>query len=128
MAYGNFILDKGYDADSVLSAFRAVKAGTTSEGVTACTAEGDMVLGISQFAVSTAELALNKGASVRVAGISEVEAAAAITRGASVGIDSSGKAITANTGARLIGVALTAAGTAGDRIAVLLSLPGAVSA
>jgi Uncharacterized conserved protein (DUF2190) len=128
MAYGNFILDKGYDAESALTAFRAVKPGATTEGVTACTAEGDQVLGISQFAVSAAELALNKGASVRLMGISEVEAVHPIARGGAVGIDGSGRAIAANTGSRLIGVALQATAATGDRIAVLLSLPGALSA
>lgn len=127
MAYGNFILDKGYDADAAISIYRAVKIGASAESVAPCAAEGDDVLGIAQFGVTAGELALGKGVSVRLEGISEMEAAAAITRGAAVGIDGTGKAIASNTGARIVGVALTAAGTAGDRVAVRLNLPGAVA-
>ena len=127
MAYGNFILDKGYDADAAITIYRAVKVGTSVEGVTPVTALSDEVLGIAQFGVTAGELALGKGCSVRLEGISEVEISAAIARGARVGIIADGRVRTAAAGDRVIGVALAAGTNAGDRIPVRLNLPGPIA-
>lgn len=61
MAYGNFILDKGYDAEAAITKFRAVKLGATAEGVTPVTAAADDVLGIAQFGVTAGEIAAGIG-------------------------------------------------------------------
>lgn len=57
---------------------------------------------------------------VDVMGIAIVEAGAAVSAGAAVKSDSSGRAITWATSGAKIGLALTAAGAAGDMIEVLL--------
>lgn len=124
-SYGNFILDKGYDADAAISKGRAVKVGTSAESVTPVTAEGDMVLGIAVFAVSAAEILKGKGASVRRDGIAEMETGAAVTRGDSAAIDASGRVVAANTGARVIGLIEQTADAAGKFVAVSLNLPSA---
>jgi hypothetical protein len=126
MAYGNFILDKGYDAASVLTKFRAVKFHANPEAVTAITGATDLVHGVSQFDVTTAELAKNKGASVRVDGVTEWEAGGAITKGAFVTIDSAGRCVAAATGNKIWGQAWQAASTSGDRVAVQLLKAGGV--
>lgn len=126
MAYGNFILDKGYDAASALVKFRAVKFHANPEAVTAVTGATDAVLGVSQFDVTTAELAKNKGASVRVQGITEWEAGGAITKGAYVTVDSVGRCVAAATGNKIWGIAYQAASTSGDRVAVEITKAGGV--
>lgn len=134
MAYGNFILDKGYDADAALTKFRAVKR--TSTGVTPVTASTDALLGIAQYGVTTDEIAKGKGASVREMGISEWEAGGAVALGAEVMADSSGRCVTLaatvaaslNTGVVANNNAITWTavnpGTGGNSITVTLVDPG----
>jgi hypothetical protein len=103
-AYGNFQLDKGYDADAAITKFRAVKEGTNPESVTPVVASTDNTLGIAQFDVATTEIARGKGCSVRESGISEWEAGAAITRGQEVMADANGRCIVATgAGNRVVG-------------------------
>jgi hypothetical protein len=124
-ATANFILDKGFDAAAAITKFRAVKLTTTAEQVTPVTAVSDQVIGVEQFGVTAAEILKGKGASVRVAGISEMEASAAITIGDRVGIAADGRAKTAVVGDRVVGVCFNKGATAaGERISVLLDLPG----
>lgn len=126
-AYGNFVVDKGYDTAVALTRFRGVKLTANAEEVTAIAASTDICEGIAQFGVTSAEITAGKGASVRVIGISECEAGAAIARGAEVMMDTVGRVITATgAGNRAMGVALQAAGASGNRIAVRLALPGRV--
>lgn len=120
MSVGNYVLDKGRVPESALSQYRAVKAGTGEESVTAVTADTDIIEGVVQFAVSAGELTKGKRASVRLEGITPWEAGAAITKGALVGVDSSGRCITAASGKRVHGRALYAAGGSGDVIGVEL--------
>jgi len=124
-ATGNFILDKGYDASAAITKFRAVKF-TAEETVAPVTAIGDMVIGIEQFGVTAAEIAKGKGASVRTQGISEMEASAAIAVGAEVGITADGRAAAMGAGVRSIGVCTKGCANAGERISVMLNLPGRV--
>ncbi len=123
-SYGNFVLDKGYDADAALTKFRAVKMGAAEESVAPVAASTDVAIGIVQFDVTSQDITNKRGASVRLAGISEMEASAAITRGAMVSISANGRAKAAATGERVIGIALQAASGAGVRVAVQLGLPG----
>jgi hypothetical protein len=120
-AHRNFILDKGFDADAAITAFRAVKAGTNPESVTPCTVAGEDGMGISQFGVTAAELAKGKGASVAVEGTSEWEAGGVIAREADVTVDASGRCVAAATGNRVWGKARQAATGAGVRITVALA-------
>lgn len=117
-AYGNFVLEKGYDAEAALVKFRAVKGGTTAEGVVQCSVAGEAGRGIAQFDVLAADLTRGKGASIREEGISEWEAGAAIAKDALVTVDAAGRCVTAATGNAIWGRARQAASGAGVRIAV----------
>jgi len=129
VADANFVLSRGFIAEAAITKHRAVKAGAAAEGVTPVTAEGDAVLGVAQFDVTTAEIAQGKDCTVQMMGIVEMEAADQIVVGGLVGLASDGRAIASNTGARVLGICVgNPSGGAGDRISVLLSLPGIVAA
>lgn len=122
MAWGNFVLDKGYDTATALTKFRFCK-GSAAETVTACTAITDVPVGVPQFTVSAAEILKGKGASVRLLGVSEVEAAGVIAVWDMVQLESDGRvsAVVGSSGKRIVGRCVgAAAGGAGDRVAVLL--------
>lgn len=121
-ALGNFIRDKGYDLDAVVTKFRAVKAGAAAESVTPCTVLGETGIGISQFGCTAAELAKGKGASVREDGTTEWEAGGVIARGVDVTVDAVGRCVAAAATQRVWGVARQAASGAGVRIAVDLAI------
>lgn len=124
-ATGNFILDKGYDAAAALVKYRFCKF-SAEETVTPVAAITDVVAGVPQFDVSTAEVAKGKGASVRVAGISEVECSAAITVGALVELVADGRVrtATASSGARIVGRCTKGTANAGERASVELDMTG----
>lgn len=117
-AYGNFVLDKGYDAEAAIVKYRAVKGGATAEGVLPCTVLGEGGRGVSQFDVTAPDILRGKGASVRENGITEWEAGAAIAKDALVSVDASGRCITCATGQNVWGRARQAASGVGVRIAV----------
>lgn len=127
MATGNYVMDKGYDAAAAITKFRAVKF-SAEETVTPVTADTDVVAGIAQVGVTAGEITRGKGVSVRRMGSSEMEASAAIAVGALVAFTADGRAVTAVVGDRVIGVCDEAAGQAGERIRVTLSLPGTILA
>src|SRR4051812_19691546 len=118
MATGNFVLDKGFrvPASTVITKFRAVKLGTTVETVVPVAAVGDVAIGVAQVGVTSAEQLKGKGTNVRMLGITEMEASEAIAIGDVCALAADGRASTTPAATeRVIGVALTAAGTAGDR-------------
>jgi hypothetical protein len=122
MAWGNFLLDVGMDASGAISKYRLVKY-TSAETVTAVTAIADDPIGVSQFGVTTGEIAKGKGASVRVHGVSEVEASGAIAVGQRCQLETDGrvKLAVAASGARLVGRCVGHPSTnAGDRISMLI--------
>jgi len=126
----NFVLAKGYPVAAAITKKRAVKfVGDGTQKVTPVTAEGDMVIGVALFSVSAAEFAKGKKASVMTEGRVVMESAGAISEGAAVGIDGTGKAIAANTGARFIGICDEPCTGSGQDVGVHLDIsPGPVSA
>lgn len=126
MSYGNFVLDKGFVAAAAVTKFKAVKGTGTDDEVTPVTADTDVVVGVAQYSVSAGELAKQKPASVRMAGISQMECTATIQQGALVCITADGSANALTTGDRVIGIAL-ADGSSGTRIPVALALPGYIA-
>lgn len=124
MPGADFVLDKGFLAQSALSKFRAVKFGTVDESVTAMTAITELPVGVVQHVVAAADVS-KQVADVRILGITKLEAGVAITRGNAVGAGADGRAAAAGAaGTRMLGVALSSAANAGDIIDVLLT-PGA---
>jgi hypothetical protein len=116
----NYVLDKGYIAQSVVAQFHFVKGGTLDETVTAVTGATDGVVGVAQQGVVTADI--NKQAiDVRSQGISKVVAGGVIAKDAGVNINAAGRVVTQGAaGTRVIGVARTAAAANGDWIDVEL--------
>jgi Uncharacterized conserved protein (DUF2190) len=132
MAWGNFILDKGFDLapGGAVTKFRAVKLTGNTEEVSAVTANTDLIIGFAQFGVTTAEQARGKGASVRVIGVSEAEATGAIAIGALVTLEADGRVsnYVAASGKRIVGRCVGSPSTnAGDRIALLVNVHGGVA-
>lgn len=119
----NYVQDKGYTAAVALVKYRAVKF-SAAETVTPVTATTDPVAGIVQHDVTTAELALGKGASIAVMGASLMEASEAITIGTLVSVSANGRAAVASTTERQIGHCVEAALGAGEFCRVQLDLPG----
>ena len=122
MAYGNFVLDKGYDAAAALTKFRFCKM-TNAGKATPVTAITDYPLGVAQFEVLSTELTRGKGASVRLIGISEVEASGAINPGTVCTLELDGRvcALVGASGKRIVGICLDkGAVNAGDRVAMEL--------
>lgn len=119
-AYGNFLQDKGYDADEALTKFRAVKVGAEDESVQAIDAAGENGIGVTQVGVSAAEILKGKGASVREMGITEWECGGTVTRGDEVTVDNVGRCVVAAGQDFLWGYARQS-GDSGDRIAVTLA-------
>jgi len=128
MADSNFVMGRGFLASAAITKHRAVKAhASIAETVSPVSAEGDEVLGVAKFDVSAADIERGKTVSVDMMGIVELEAAATIAVGDNVAIDGNGAGVQANSGARTIGVCVGNPGDSGDRISVMLSLPGVVS-
>jgi hypothetical protein len=127
MAYGNFVLDKGYIAAAALTKFRAVKF-SAAETVTPVTTATDQIAGFVQYSVSSGEILKGKGASVRQQGITEAEASGSVSVGAVCGMATDGRVKTAATGERVVGRCVGHAATnAGDRIALEIDLNGHIS-
>ena len=101
------------NADMTSKQYYIVKGSTTS--VALCTA------GVQPFGVlQDTPAASGRPGKVGISGVSKVVAGAAITAGAYVSSDSSGKAVTAASADFALGIARTAAGADGDVISVLL--------
>lgn len=122
MATGNFVLDKGYNAGDAISKFHAVKYSQTDpETVLPVTAADDNIAGFAQFEVTDDEIALGKGASVRLQGITEAVASGAIGVGDQCQLEADGRVskATASSGKRVVGQCVGHASTnADDRISM----------
>lgn len=130
MAWGNFVLDKGFDAAAAITKFRCVKFSGNPEEVTAIAANNDDIAGVAQFSVATTDLARGKGASVRMIGVSEVEAAGAIAIGKFCTLEADGRVsqLVAASGKKIVGKCVgSPSAAAGDRIAMLVLQTNAVA-
>lgn len=128
MASGNFVLDKGYDVLNPLIKFRAVKLDT-SGNAEPCDTDAEAILGIPQFGVTAAEILRGKGASVRLMGISEWEAAGAVNIWDEVSTDNVGRCQVADSGDVVVGRCYSDPATnAGDRCSIFLYAGGYVKA
>lgn len=122
MADSNFVLSRGFDAAAALTKRRFVKLSAV-DTVTPVTAASDVVVGVSRYDCTAADIVRGKGASVDMMGIAEVETSVGITLGSLVGISANGRAAAAGAGVRLVGVALNTTSGAGEVQTVLLCVP-----
>lgn len=120
----NAKLTKSYVAEAAVTAYCVVKCGAAAGGVVLAAAATDALIGVAD---NLGQATVNARVDVIQSGIAEATAGAAITRGALLSVDSSGRVITAAASAganvRTIGVALDSAGAAGDIIPILVA-PG----
>lgn len=119
----NILLSKSFQAAAAITAYTLVKHAAADDQVQAAAAGTDLVIGATQDVAP----AIGERVDVAVVGITYVTAGAAITRGARLMSDASGRVITAAAAAgsnvNTVGSALESASAAGDVIRVLLG-PG----
>jgi hypothetical protein len=124
----NYGLDKGFVATGGVAydfGRLVVQSGTT--GCAIAGAGGD-VLGVCQEDIDASKVATGKAViDIRLTGLSRVIAGAAVSVGARLASDASGRAVTAGTDVGSFGIARTAATAANQHIDVQLT-PGARSA
>lgn len=123
----NYVLDKGFVATGV-AAYKLGELVKLSGDGTKCakTAAGtDQVLGVCQEDIDASKVTTGKAViGVRLLGISRVLAGGVVTVGAKLTSDATNRAVTGGAaGTPSFGIALTAAGAAGEYIDVLLT-PG----
>lgn len=123
-AFGNYLMDKGYDVSAPIGMFYFVK-GDGAGGVTPVTATTDEPLGVAQFHVTASEILKGKGASVRVSGIAQVYCTGAVTLGDALGLVADGSVRTAASTDLIVGQARSD-GASGGRCACQISLPGSI--
>ncbi len=126
-AYSNVLFAKGYNAVAPMTKHRFAVLTANSEEAAQAAASNVVVIGVNLFDVAALDVTHGRGCSIQMAGIAELEAGAAIARGALVMSDSSGRAITgATAGNYVVGIALEACSGVGTRVPVLLAIPGRV--
>ena len=113
-------LDFTLPAAADLSANQYFIVKVDSSGSAALAGDGQPAIGVLQNEPDAA----GKAASIRFAGISKVVAGAAVSAGAQVAPNASGKAVTAATGKNILGIALAAASGDGVIIPVALTYNG----
>lgn len=122
----NYVLDKGMlvQGSAAAVAYRFVGFGTVNWSVTVTPTLNGAVAGVIMENIDAAKVTYGKAvANVRVLGIAPVKVgASAVVRGAQIGTDATGQAITATTGF-VVGMALES-GAAGDIIDVLITPMG----
>lgn len=114
---------KTFTAESAVVLNRFVKLGTAANGVTAITAATDLAIGVAVESATPADgvsavsvWLLNEG------GIVPIEASAAIALGAKIGPSANGRGVTVGVGGFARGIALAAAGGAGEIIPMLVAV------
>lgn len=112
-------LIKSYVAEAAVLPYRLVKFGSADGQVVQGAAAGDAIFGVAD---NLGQATVGARVDVVQDGLAEAEAGAAITRGALLISDASGRVITATaaagTNVRIIGIALASAGAAGDIIPI----------
>jgi len=122
----NFVLDKGYQATTAITQFRAVTL-TANDQVKQADGAAQFALGIGQETVSAADATSGRITDVRILGISRAinGTAGALARMTRCTVDTSGRVVAAATTNPVLGVTLSAASAQGDQVDFLLT-PGVV--
>ena len=122
MAFDNFYVDLTFTASGDLSAgqYKFVKLTGTGDQVAICNGATDIPVGILQSKPTAA----GQAATVRVLGVSKVQADASLTVGTLIGTSGDGqadaKAVT-DTTEYVVGAVIGAAGAAGEIATVLIN-------
>lgn len=103
-------------------AFKLIKRDAAGKFVVASVA-GERVVGVA-IASTPVSVALNDDLTVQIKDIGYVKAGDAIAKGAEIATDANGLAVTATTGAFIVGEALTAAAALNDVIQVQITKAG----
>lgn len=115
-------LDKNYNADAAIAAYRIVKFGAADGNVAQAAAATDLLIGTTGRVTATA---IGERVDVGRSGIREVEYGGAVTRGAKLTADALGRAVAAapaaGANAQIIGVA-EVSGVLGDIGSMLISI------
>lgn len=124
----NDVLSKGFIADSAIPKFYAVKL-SGKENCTVVTVKGELTEGVCQEEITADDVTDGRVAAVRVMGITNCVASAAISQGDEVTVAADGRVATvvAASGDRVLGIAQNAAAQAGDWVPVLLTPAGRVA-
>lgn len=115
----NVVLAKGYDAAAAITKKRFVKMSGEQQ-VTQCSVAGELAIGVSQFGVSTTEIARGKGASIIEEGRAIVEAGGTVAVGNKITTDNQGRAVVAVSTNHVMGICEKGA-TVGNECTVRLS-------
>lgn len=115
MAWENPIGIDSFSAGGTIVANRFLKISGADNTVVQSAASTDDSIGVAAAAASSGD-----AVAVKHTGIVKVEAGAAVTRGAQVMSDSSGRAVNATATNKVVGVALEASSGAGEIISVKL--------
>ena len=111
---------KGFKAEGAISRRRIVKLGAADSGVVLGAAVGDFLIGVS----TEIDSAIGEPCDVVLSGIVDVEYGGAVTRGALLTSDATGRAVSAAPAAgvnnRIIGIAMVS-GVLGDIGSTLLA-------
>lgn len=108
-------LVKSLVAEAAVSPYRVVKFGTADGQVVQAAAASDAAVGVAD---NLGQSAAGYRVDVILNGIADAEAGAAVARGARLTADASGRVVAAASGNIVIGVAMAAAGAAGEIIPI----------
>lgn len=108
-------LRKSMIAEAAVAAFRAVKFGTADGNVIVGAAAADNLIGVAD---NVGQATAGGRLDVIIQGEAEAEAGAAITRGARLTTDATGRVVTAVATNGVIGIAMVSAAAAGDIIKI----------
>jgi hypothetical protein len=93
---------ENFTAGATIPPYRIIKFGTTDGNITVAAAATDFLIGVSN---NLGALTAGRRADCVVLGVAEIEFGGTITRGALLTSDSSGRAVVAVAGNRIIGIA-----------------------
>lgn len=108
-----------------ITKYRLVKISAT-DTVVQCTAVTDKPVGVAMEDISAQDVTDGRQVAVSLFGVSRAIAGAAITAGATVGPDASGRVIAATATNFAIGMAVQSASTAGDHVDIMVVPIGVV--
>jgi hypothetical protein len=125
MAGPGYLFNRPFIPSAAITQYRVVKI-TAADTVTTAAAGTDKPIGVCTEEITTADVTNGRVAAIAQMGTARCIAGAAITAGATVASDASGRVVAAVATNFPVGIALQAAAAAGDHIDVFLTIGGVV--